>query len=56
MVYMTKLTILGIIKCGKWQLLCITDRYVMSQNKLGIVIYLLLFIVYLKKVLVTQIM
>lgn len=46
-VHVTKLIILRIMKCGQWQLLCITDCYVMSQNQLGLVIYLLVFIVYL---------
>jgi hypothetical protein len=55
MVHVTKLTILRSMKCGKWQLLCITDCYVMSQNQLGLVVYLLLFIAYLKKVSVTQV-
>ena len=55
MAHVMKMTILRIMKCGKWQILCITDCYVMSQNQLGLVIYLLLFIVYLKKVSVTQI-
>ena len=55
MAHVMKRTIQRIMKCGKWQILCITDCYVMSQNQFGLLIYLLLFVVYLKMMSVKKI-